>query len=134
MPANYAPIRVRVLLIEDEDLVAGALQRLLRKRGWEPLWAVDGVAARDALTDGAYFDVVLSDVDMPRLDGLGLLFWIRENRADLVPRCIFMTGTPDSTQAAEIARTHLHPPLTKPLDHAHLFTLMIAVCAGSGST
>jgi DNA-binding response OmpR family regulator len=117
----------RVLLVEDSDPLAIALRRVLQTRPFDVVRAVDGMAACEILQPGAHFDVVLSDVTMPRLDGLGLLRWVRANRSDLVSRCLFMTGEPDGAAARAITRTHVHPVLEKPLEHATLFALIEAI-------
>jgi CheY-like chemotaxis protein len=120
---------VRILLVEDNDLLANALRRVLKRRGGDVVRVVDGAAAREALETGDHFDIVLSDVDMPRLDGLGLLHWIRAHRSDLVRRCIFTTGEPDAVAAREIGRSHVHPVFSKPVDHESLFALIGAIVA-----
>jgi signal transduction histidine kinase/DNA-binding response OmpR family regulator len=75
----------RILFVDDNADMRDYVARLLRGRGWSVEVAVDGLDALDAIsaaTSGAQareFDVVLSDVMMPRLDGFGLLHAIREN-------------------------------------------------------
>ena len=103
----------RVLIVEDDDPIAKAMTRLLGT-SFEITRAVDGVAARDLLTAGASFDVILSDVNMPRLDGFGFLRWLRLSRPDLVDRVVFMTVNPDLPAAREVALTHVYPVLRKP--------------------
>ena len=103
----------RLLIVEDDDPIAKAIARLLG-HSCEIVRAVDGVAARDLLIAGASFDVILSDVNMPRLDGFGFLRWLRLSRPDLVDRVVFMTVNLDLPAAREIALTHVHPVLRKP--------------------
>lgn len=70
---------MRVLLVEDDALLAGGLLRALRHDGY----AVDHVSRGDqvlaALTDG-HFDAVLLDIGLPGLDGLQALRLVRERR------------------------------------------------------
>jgi CheY-like chemotaxis protein len=103
----------RVLIVEDDDPIAKAITRLLGT-SFEIVRAVDGVAARDLLIAGGSFDVILSDVNMPRLDGFGLLTWLRVSHPEVVDRVVFMTVDPDSPAARMIALTHVHPVLRKP--------------------
>jgi two-component system cell cycle sensor histidine kinase/response regulator CckA len=64
----------RILFVEDEDRVRDIAARLLRARGYEVIEAADGEAALDLIkaTPGA-FDLMISDVSMPGMDGPELL-------------------------------------------------------------
>jgi signal transduction histidine kinase len=76
LPEVAAPLRghdERVLLVEDQDDLREALRRVLREAGYRVEVAADGAAALDqALEPGAEFDLVVSDVVMPRMSGLDL--------------------------------------------------------------
>ena len=75
-PELSAPARghdERVLLVEDQEELREALLRVLREAGYHVEAAADGAAALDlALEPGAEFDLVVSDVVMPRMSGLDL--------------------------------------------------------------
>ncbi len=115
---------MHLLLVEDSDLVARAVVRVLR-RDFEVLRADDGEAAREILAaPGAAFDLILSDVTMPRLDGLGLLRWIQTERPELLRRVLFMTADPLCRAAVEIGQAHEHPILTKPVTRAMIRQLI----------
>jgi CheY-like chemotaxis protein len=124
---------VRILLVEDNEPLAKAMRQVLLRRGHHCVRTADGLEAQELLATGAVFEVVLSDVEMPRLDGLGLLRWIMKNRTELVARCIFLTGRPDGAIAAEIAAAHGAPVLAKPLEAVRLFALIDAIGASSTS-
>jgi len=71
-PARRTPAGSgRVLLAEDDAAVRAATARVLENNGYRVAVAEDGQAALDALR-GAAFDLVLSDVTMPRLNGYQL--------------------------------------------------------------
>lgn len=72
---------MKILVIEDDDRVAGALCAFLRKSGFETVRAADGAAALAALD--ADVDVVLLDLGLPDIDGI-----------DLCRRIRARTGTP----------------------------------------
>lgn len=72
---------MKILVIEDDDRVAGALCAFLRKSGYETVRAADGAAALAALDAGV--DVVLLDLGLPDIDGI-----------DLCRRIRARTGTP----------------------------------------
>jgi two-component system cell cycle sensor histidine kinase/response regulator CckA len=64
----------RILFVEDEDIVRGIAARLLRQRGYEVLEAADGEEALDIIeAEEGRFDLLISDVIMPGLDGPSML-------------------------------------------------------------
>nr|WP_303649679.1 ATP-binding protein [Asticcacaulis machinosus] len=64
----------RILFVEDEDIVRGIAARLLRQRGYEVLEAADGEEALDIIeAEDGKFDLLISDVIMPGLDGPSML-------------------------------------------------------------
>lgn len=75
----------RVLFVDDEPGVFEDLQRMLRSQRdrWEMVFANGGVAAL-ALLETARFDVVVSDLHMPGMDGATLLKQVREQFPDVV--------------------------------------------------
>ncbi|HEY8311601.1 MAG TPA: ATP-binding protein, partial [Gemmatimonadaceae bacterium] len=95
----------RILLVDDNADMREYVARLLRGRGWSVELALDGVEALDAISSAASnaqargFDLVLSDVMMPRLDGFGLVQAIREDPATRRIPVILL-----SARAAEEAR------------------------------
>jgi CheY-like chemotaxis protein len=70
----------RVLLAEDDDISVVIARKLLEKEGCEVLVAKDGQQALDYL-DGNVFDLVLMDIQMPKLNGLEATKAIRDGKA-----------------------------------------------------
>ena len=70
--------RKRVLVVEDSLTVRELQRKLLDSRGYEVQAAVDGMDGWNALRGGR-FDLVVTDVDMPRLDGIELVTLIRKD-------------------------------------------------------
>lgn len=66
----------RVLVVDDSLTVRELERQLLRTRGFEVDVAVDGMDGWNAIRGGDY-DLVVSDIDMPRLDGIGLVSLIK---------------------------------------------------------
>lgn len=96
-PAPSSPAatssRRRVLIVDDEEFVRQYVQEALRLSfGCSIDTAEDGLEAVAKLEQGISYDVILSDVRMPRMDGLQLRSWITGHRADLSARVIFLTG------------------------------------------
>jgi CheY-like chemotaxis protein len=80
----------RILIIDDDELIRGTVQRILAQAGHEPVLAVDG---EDGLRQfhRQQFDLVLCDVFMPRKEGLETVREIRQLSAGIP--IISMTGS-----------------------------------------
>ena len=62
---------VRVLIVEDDDIIRDFLFDSLEMKGFAPTWARNGLEALEILEKGEV-DLVLSDVRMPEIDGIEL--------------------------------------------------------------
>ena len=109
---------MRVLIVDDEPLVCDLLGDFLTRRGHEVSTAADGYEALRALrVQGS--DLMLLDLYMPNLDGLGVLRGIQEQ--DLPAGTIWtMTGMGDHDAAEESLNLGAEDFLTKPVDLKHL--------------
>jgi two-component system sensor histidine kinase and response regulator WspE len=76
--AATAVARKRVLVVDDSLTVRELERKLLESRGYAVEIAVDGMDGWNAVRTGA-FDLVISDVDMPRLDGIELTKHIKND-------------------------------------------------------
>jgi two-component system, OmpR family, response regulator QseB len=74
---------MRVLLVEDDAMIAQGLQAALRQSGFAVDWMRDGRSAAGALQTGV-FDVVLLDLGLPHRDGIDVLRELRK-RGDVTP-------------------------------------------------
>ncbi|MBI5422876.1 MAG: response regulator [Opitutae bacterium] len=91
-PAHYDASRRSVLIVDDEEFVRQFMQEVLRVCfSCRIELAIDGQDAVEKL-QRANFDLVLTDIRMPRLDGLQLRSWIAEHRPELSARVVFVTG------------------------------------------
>jgi putative nucleotidyltransferase with HDIG domain len=116
----------RVLFVDDESRVLEGLQRMLRSRRheWEMVFAADGPAAL-AACEIAPFDVVVSDMRMPGMDGATLLAEVQRIHPDTVR--IVLSGHADRAGAARAARV-AHQFLAKPTDAAGLTETIERAC------
>jgi len=80
-----------ILLVEDEPGIASGLARLLRRDGHTVDIATNGRLALAKLQERSY-DLLLSDVRMPELDGPGLYRILAQQQPHLCQRVIFLTG------------------------------------------
>ncbi len=106
--------RRRILLVDDEAAVLDGLRRIMRphRKSWAIETAGDGLAALDRLRARA-FDAIVSDMRMPKLDGVELL----KQAGELQPGIIRITLTGDPTETAMLRSAGVtHQMLSKPCD------------------
>ena len=111
--------RGRILLIEDEDGVRAITATQLRKRGYDVSEACDGEEAMEVLEDNpGSFDLVISDVVMPGMDGPTL---IREAKELLGhARVIFISGYAERDLAKQLDDDRAVSFLAKPFTSRQL--------------
>ncbi len=107
----------KILLCEDEATFRTALHAVLTEEGFEVTDAVDGRAAQDILKLKKPFDLVISDIRMPRLNGIELLHWIK--RTQPIP-VILMTGFSELMETQEAHSLGADGFLPKPFGVADL--------------
>ncbi|MFT5697661.1 MAG: two-component system phosphate regulon sensor histidine kinase PhoR [Desulforhopalus sp.] len=87
---------VRILVIDDEQVIREGVQRALVTEGYQISKAEDGLAGLEMLKEQS-FDIVLTDLMMPGMDGFAVLDWIRENQPHV--QVIVITGFATVTKA-----------------------------------
>jgi PAS domain S-box-containing protein len=107
-------IHLRVLVVDDEPAIRLVSQRYLQRLGHTVETASDGELALRML-DADSFDVIVSDLRMPGLDGWDLLRRLRERADGLDRRIIFLTGDAATAQPGRIAAETGVPVLFKPI-------------------
>ena len=116
-------MNARVLVVEDDTAVRSLLAWHLRRQGCTVEEAEDGVEAL-SLIERSIPDVVVTDMAMPRLDGLGLLKAIREKDPDLP--VIILTGHGSLENAIQALREGgLFDYLMKPLSDVTLLEVAV---------
>lgn len=84
--------KTRILYAEDEKDLRELTEEILSAEGFECVAVKDGIAAQQVLQTEK-FDLLLTDFNMPNLDGANLLFWCRQNNFHFP--VIFITGSPE---------------------------------------
>jgi len=111
----------RVLVVDDSDATREVIVRHLTAAGYAPV-AVPGVAeALDALARGAW-DLVITDVRMPKVSGLDLVAHVRENLRDTEVTVI--TGFPSVDTAVTAMKRGANDYLTKPFTRDELINVV----------
>jgi len=103
-----------VLVVEDDHALARSMSRVLTSAGFEVSIAHDGDEALAKLSVGA-FEVILTDIELPKTSGVDLLRIIRAYDLD-VP-VILMTGNPQVETATEAVQLGALQYLTKPIQN-----------------
>lgn len=72
---------MRILLVEDDDIIGDGIKFGLTKHGFSVDWFLNGIEGRDAL-ESAEYDAVVLDLSLPGADGLDVLQWWRKSGRD----------------------------------------------------
>lgn len=113
----------QILVVEDEPLIASLLVDMLSADGHEVDAVGTGVAALERLGRRRY-DLIVSDLRMPEMDGPALYRALEQRHPDMVPRIVFVTGSAlDPANEEFLAQTRVSW-LAKPFSIAdlHKFT------------
>jgi two-component system NtrC family sensor kinase len=104
---------LKILVVDDEADVAGLLAEMLTEAGHEVDTAGDGTAALARLGERP-FDLVISDVRMPGMDGRALYRALQASHPELGRRLIWITGDILAPGTADYVVASGQPILTKP--------------------
>lgn len=109
----------RVLIADDEDSMRSLVARAVAMDGHETVTAADGAEALDILTgDARGFDLLLTDIKMPIMDGIALALAAARDFPDLV--ILLMTGFADQRERASGLNAIVHDVVTKPFSVADI--------------
>lgn len=97
--APQARVRPRILVVDDSLTVCNLMSQLLTEGGFDVTEAHDGLEALEVLADGVPA-LVVTDIDMPRMDGFTLLGRVRERWPHLPVAMLSMRGSPEDRRRA----------------------------------
>jgi two-component system cell cycle response regulator CpdR len=121
----------RILLAEDEEPVRALVTRALAQDGHEVVAATDGSEALDRLArDRGRFDLLLTDIKMPVMDGIALALATARDHPEVV--IVLMTGYADQRERAHGLDALIHDVITKPFSNAEIRAAVTAALAGAG--
>lgn len=121
--------KAQILVVDDDPLVASAMATALSAEGHEVDVAGDGLAAMARVSTRRY-DVILTDVRMPRLDGPGFFHELGRVRPELVSRVVFVTGDTLSSTTRRFLDQCRAPSMKKPFEPRQLRAAVRRVLAG----
>ena len=103
----------RILIAEDDDAIRNLVVRALGEDGHDLTVAADGAAALDALNrHNGEFDLLLTDVKMPMMDGIALALAAGRHHPDVA--IMLMTGYADQRERAHELDALVHDVIAKP--------------------
>lgn len=120
---------MKILIIEDEALLAESLKTLLELRGFEVEVVSDGESGAEYAETGIY-DLLLLDVMMPRLDGYSLARRVRARR--VTTPILMLTARADVQDRIEGLNAGADYYLTKPFDSRELLACVNALLRRQG--
>lgn len=111
----------KILIADDEDSMRQLVARAIAMDGHEIVTAQDGAEALEILTreDGA-FDLLLTDIQMPIMDGIALALAAARDFPNLT--ILLMTGFADQRERASNLNALVHDVVTKPFSVADIRT------------
>ena len=113
---------LRILLVEDHEAAARALARVLQGRGHEVTLAMTGSVALKTLDQELSFDVVLTDWQLPDIDGRQVAARVR--CLDPRPRVLLLTGWDFDLLPEVLSDWGVDGVLAKPIDLEQLISVL----------
>jgi two-component system C4-dicarboxylate transport response regulator DctD len=118
-PPRSGSVRPRVLCVDDEPVILQILRRLLEVQGFDPVTCSNPLTALSEFSEGM-FDVVITDIHMPQMDGLSLMRSLRSKQPDLPVVVVTGQGTVDT--AIQALREGATGMLVKPFTGEELLS------------
>jgi DNA-binding NtrC family response regulator len=111
----------RILVVDDDAALRFTLRGILEDAGYAVDEAGDGLLALEKIDAGGGYHLVLSDLRMPQLDGLGLLERVRQRGG---PRVIVITAHGSERAAVEAIKRGAHDYFRKPFETDELLAVV----------
>lgn len=104
----------RILVIDDEEIICSLLKDTLTDEGYHVETVTNGTEGLEKLLKGEPFDILLTDIRMPKKDGMQVLKEAKDRVPDIIT--IIMTGYPSIETIRESSEYNAFDYITKPLD------------------
>ncbi|MGZ8202774.1 MAG: sigma-54-dependent transcriptional regulator, partial [Burkholderiales bacterium] len=108
---------VRILIVDDEEIVIRSSTRILAGSGYDLETARDGAEALQKIAAGQY-DVVVLDIMMPKVDGVEVLQRVKESHPDI--EVIMFTGLAEIDTAVQCMKLGAFDYISKPFEPEEL--------------
>ncbi len=121
---------LRVLAVDDNDAIRGLMADVLSEASCRVFTASDGAEAVEIL-QAEPMDLLLTDYDMPRMNGLELIRWSRAHLPHVAT--VMITGAEREAVAPEAWKSGAHRILLKPFSVEHLLLVVGDVLGATAS-
>ncbi len=102
---------IKILVVDDERIIVRSVQMILKAEGYSIEGASSGKDAILKMEQNSY-DLVLTDLNMPEMDGISLIRWLRPNRPDV--GIVILTGYPSQETIKEALELGIIDYVPKP--------------------
>ena len=116
----------KILVVDDESGIRFLLSEVLLNKGFEVSLASDGQESLDKLEQDD-FDLVVTDINMPKLDGVAMLKRMKKTCRDV--KIIIMTGNPSDQRLLDKGLPHVEGHLFKPFGIENFLNVVTAATA-----
>lgn len=104
----------RILVIDDEEIICNLLKDTLTEEGYQVETVTDSKEGLEKILRGEPFDILLTDIRMPKKDGMQILKEAKSRMPDMI--VIIITGYPSIETIREASEYNAFDYITKPLD------------------
>ena len=118
----------KILVVDDESNIRLLLSEVLSDKGFEVTEAKDGQESLEKM-EKHDFDLVITDVNMPRLDGIAMLH--RMEKAGRKEKVIIMSANPSQQMFLHKSMNRVITQLCKPFNIANFLNLVVAATTGT---
>lgn len=125
--SSLPPPKPRLLIVDDEIEVIESLRRTLRREPYNVLTATSALTALEMLEERSV-DLLLSDIDMPGMDGLELVAEVRQRHPEIV-RMVLTGDASLSSVLTAINTGEVHRYFLKPWDNEELRSMLARALA-----
>ena len=118
----------KILIVDDDQIILDVLARRTVSFGFDVSISSDGKEAVEKLQEDSNFKVVLTDIKMPRMDGIELVKYIRQNHPEI--KVIVMTGFRDEYSEEDVLKAGAVDYIEKPFLKDELQEKLLKVIKG----
>ena len=113
LKASKEPLNLKILVVDDEDMIRDALQTLFETQNWKTVTAIDG---KDGLNKfkSEQFDLIITDKTMPQMDGLSFISKVRKSDFDIP--IILISGFSEEDIRSSHDELNINEFVKKPFD------------------
>ena len=115
---------MRLLIVDDEEQILRLVKTILEGSGHEVTTANSAAQALAAIRESEGFDLLISDVTMPGMNGMELYETLRKDNHPLHKRFVFITGWMPSSRMRELVEATGCPVLFKPFSKQSLESIV----------